>query len=121
MELNEKDLALVIAVVKALDKDEVGKHGAIHAPFVPHYEPGKCYFFQTVTAYYTGRLIRETESDYFINEASWIPDTGRHSDFMRTGVPNECEPFPAAMEVRVPKGGMIESCSWPHPLPREVK
>jgi len=119
MELTEKDLALVVAVVKALGMDS--RPTADPVPFIPCYEPGKCYFFQTVTAYYTGRLIRETASDYFVNEAAWIPDTGRYSDFMRTGIPSECEPFPATMEVRIPKGGMIESCAWPYPLPREVK
>ena len=82
-------------------------------------EIGKCYFIRTVTLYYTGRLISITDSDFVLEDAAWIADTGRFSDALKTGDLNEVEPFPK--NVIVDRGGIIDSCEWDHELPRAKK
>ena len=88
--------------------------GASHSLVV-----GKCYFIRTVTMYYVGRLTAVTDSDIVLADASWIPDTGRFSDFMKSGTPNEAEPFFG--DAIVFRGGMIDAREWPHKLPSERK
>jgi len=76
---------------------------------------------QTVTHYYTGRVVGEYESEFVLTDASWIPDTGRFSDFMLSGVANEVEPLPAGVVVSISRGAIVAVIEWYHPLPRTKK
>jgi hypothetical protein len=82
---------------------------------------GKSYFVQTVTHYYTGKLVRDEKENLVLTNASWIADTGRFSDFLKTGNANEVEPFPPELETGVAKSAIINVCSWPHTLPNVQK
>ena len=80
---------------------------------------GECYLIRTVTHYYTGRIKAITPNDVLLEEAAWIPDTGRYSDALRTGNLAEVEPYPN--EVIVFIGSIVDAAVWKHPLPREPK
>lgn len=78
-------------------------------------------FIRTVTHYYTGRVVHEDEHEIILEEASWIADTGRFHEAMRTGVLGEVEPYPANARVRIRLGAVVDICDWQHGLPRDVK
>lgn len=104
-------MPLTIAEAKEL----FGNHiGASHS-----FEVGKAYLIRTVTLYYTGRIASITDSDLVLEDAAWIPDTGRFSECLTTGNPSEVEPY--SSPVIVPRGGIIDATVWRHPLPRNVK
>ncbi len=114
MELTERDLSLVLAVVKALDRPPDSAPDRA-------YKPGDKVFVRSVTHYYVGEVLIETPADIHLTKAAWIPDTGRFSNFLATGIPSECEPYPDGLVVRVPKGGIVDICDWRHDLLRAVK
>ena len=82
-------------------------------------EIGKKYFIRTVTHYYTGKLISITDSDFVLEDAAWIADTGRFYEALKTGKLNEVEPF--LDNAIVFRGGIVDACEWPHDLPKEQK
>ena len=84
-------------------------------------EIGKAYFIRTLSLYYTGRVISVSLSGIQLCEAAWIPDTGRFSDTMRTGIFSEVEPYPDNMHPIISTATFVEAVEWPHPLPREKK
>ncbi len=71
------------------------------------------------TMIYVGRLIDEKHDKYIITDASWIAETGRFSNFLDTGIPIECEPYPDSMIIEVERHDVVEIANWPHPLLRE--
>ena len=80
---------------------------------------GESYLIRTVTHYYTGRVKSISPSDVVLEEAAWIPDTGRYSEALQTGSLAEVEPYPN--EVIVSMGAIVDAAVWKHPLPREPK
>jgi hypothetical protein len=78
---------------------------------------GECYLIRTVTHYYTGRLKSLTTTDLVLEEAAWIPDTGRYSVALQTGQLLEVEPYPN--EVIVSLAAIVDAARWSHPLPRQ--
>lgn len=84
------------------------------------YEIGKSYFIQTVTHYYTGRLIQVLKDELVLEEASWIADTGRFKDFIQDGKFNEVEPYPAG-KLFIGRGSLVQAFEWNHKLPRDQK
>ena len=84
------------------------------------YEIGKNYAIRTVTMIDVGRLVDVTDQELVLEDASWIPDTGRFHEFLQTGKANEVEPFPDG-KVIVGRGAIIDGCIWPFDLPRQTK
>ena len=80
---------------------------------------GVCYLIRTVTHYYTGRIKSVSPTDVVLQDAAWIPDTGRYSDALRTGTLAEVEPYPN--EVIISCAAVVDAAEWKHPLPREQK
>lgn len=80
---------------------------------------GTAYMIRTVTHYYLGRLISVTDSDLVLDDASWIPDTGRFYDSLKNGTVNECEPFPRPVILQ--RGAIVDATEWPAKLPRDQK
>jgi hypothetical protein len=60
--------------------------------------------FVTAGPIYYGQIVAITPTDYILREASWLPDTGRLSEFMKTQIPNEAE---YVGEVEVPRGALM--------------
>lgn len=84
------------------------------------YQVGKNYFIQTVTHYYTGKLVEVLKDELVLEEAAWIADTGRFADFIKDGKFNEVEPYPSGKLI-IGRGSLIQGFEWPHRLPREQK
>ena len=80
-------------------------------------EVGRAYLIRCVTHYYVGIVQEITETDVVLVNASWIANTGRFHDFLKTGKPKEVEPF--VHEAIVFRGGMIDATPWMRELPRE--
>jgi hypothetical protein len=81
-------------------------------------ELGKAYLIQTVTHYYTGRLVAVSLSELVLEDAAWIPSTGRFHEALRTGKLEEVEPF--LDPVTLNQGAVVAVTPWRHPLPREA-
>ncbi len=84
------------------------------------YEIGENYFIQTVTHYYTGRLLEVLEKELILEDAAWIADTGRFSDFIKDGKFNEVEPYPEGKLV-LGRDSLIQAFKWKFKLPRDQK
>ena len=83
------------------------------------FETGKSYLIRTVTLYYTGRIKRITSKELVLEEAAWIPDTGRFNECLKYGKFNEVEPF--ENDVIIPRDSIIDATTWSHKLPKSVK
>ena len=57
------------------------------------FEIGKSYLIRTVTLYYTGRVKNIIGKFIQLEEAAWIPDTGRWMEASEKGTFSEVEPF----------------------------
>lgn len=86
------------------------------------YEIGENYFIRTVTNYLTGKLVFVGPQELVLEDAAWIPDTGRFHNMLKNGVDSieEVEPFPSGKHI-VGRGAIVDMCIWSHPLPREQK
>lgn len=93
------------------------EHAATSAP---GWRIGSAYLIRTVTMIHTGRLVAVTEHELVLENAAWIPDTGRFSDALRDGSFVEVEPFPDG-HVIIGRGALIDACELPFDLPREKK
>lgn len=86
----------------------------------PNVKVGQNILIRGVTLYYVGHVERVSETEIVLSEASWVADTGRFNEALRTGVLSEVEPFPNG-EVVVKQGAIMDYSPWPHSLPKEVK
>ena len=73
------------------------------------FEIGKYYLIRTVTMANTGKVVRVLPQEIVLEEASWIADTGRFSDAIKSVNFNEVEPFPNG-EVIIGRGSIIDAC-----------
>jgi len=69
---------------------------------------GKNYQIRTVTMINTGRLVEVYPAELVLEDAAWIPDTGRFSDAVKTGNYSEVEPFPDG-RVIIGRGSVIDA------------
>lgn len=84
-------------------------------------EVGTNVFVETVTKYWYGTVKSQSPSCIVLHPSAWIPDTGRFSEFLKTGSPNEAEPcgdVPTVIPV-----GVVTAILGPmnHPVPTKVK
>lgn len=74
------------------------------------WEVGKPYFIQTVTHYYTGRLIGKTATELVLEDAAWIADTGRFTQAMESPDNfSEVEVYPDGRQVIIGRGSIISA------------
>lgn len=83
------------------------------------FEIGKCYLIRTVTNYSVGRMKETVGSFLVLSDASWIADTGRFSDALKSGELNAVEPYHG--DVILSAGAIVDATEWRHPLPEEKK
>ena len=84
-------------------------------------EVGANYFISTVTKYYTGRLVRFDDTSLTIVDASWIADTGRFADAIKSFNFSEVEPYPDGEEVIIPMQVGVDFFKSKSSLPRGQK
>jgi len=79
----------------------------------PFMECGLVYFVRTVTHYFTGRLIWVGEKEIVFEDACWIADTGRFSQFLQDKEKvNEAEPFGEGSKVIIGCGSIIDMVEY---------
>jgi len=84
----------------------------------PHpYKIGESYLFRTVTMIQVGRLEAVYEDELMLSSASWVADTGRFYNALKTGKLDEVEPFPN--DVGIGRGSIVDFTIWTHSLPKE--
>ncbi len=80
---------------------------------------GTNYLIRTVTMTLTGMLSYIDEHELVLENASWVADTGRFADALKTGKLNEVEPFPSYAIIG--RGSIVDATEWIHELPRTQK
>lgn len=83
------------------------------------WEIGKCYFVRTVTMHGVGKLVDVQDGELLFSNYSWIADSGRFHDAMKTGEFSEIEPF--VNDVIVNRNSVIDATLWLHKLPVDQK
>ncbi len=90
------------------------------SPLTSHpFKVGENYLVRTVTMIILGRLDEVHNSELLMSSASWIADTGRFYDALKTGKLNEVEPF--VDDVIVGRNAIVDASIWSHVLPRDQK
>jgi len=82
---------------------------------------GNNVFIRAVTFYYTGAVVGLTKDEVILSSAAWIAATGRYADMLKSGAPDEIEPYPDGVFVSVGRGAIVDACDWRHALPRVQK
>ncbi len=80
---------------------------------------GEKYFVRTVTHYMVGKLEEITGNFMVFSNASWIADTGRFADFLKTGEASEVEPVIGLYRLAV--GSVVDVFDFEHTLPKSQK
>ena len=88
------------------------------------WKKNKNYLIRTVTHIQVGKLVKVTEKELVLKDASWIADTGRFMNALKDGLESqsesEIEPFPKG-EVIIGRGGVIDAVEYKHALPTVQK
>lgn len=101
---------MVIDGVEYVKKSDIPKgkvsvpHGDKSNPFM---EIGVDYFIQTVTHFFTGRLIWVGDKELAFESVCWIADTGRFNEFIKGSNPNESEPYNKEDKVIIGRGALV--------------
>ena len=77
---------------------------------------GKKYFFRTVSYFALGRVTKQIGSFFELEDASWIPDTGRFMQFLKDGKLEEVEPTGQHF-VNIEM--VVDFFEWKYDLPKE--
>jgi len=84
------------------------------------YPVGSPVFIRSVTMYYTGVLVEVYPQELVLEEAAWIPETGRFADALKKATFGEVEPFPVGRVV-IGRGAIVDCCQLAGSPPREQK
>ena len=79
---------------------------------------GQKYFLRTVTYHLVGRVKKRVGSFLQLEQASWIPDSGRFMQAIKDGQLNEIEPVGKAY---VNIESVTDLFPWNHSLPSKQK
>ena len=82
---------------------------------------GENVFLRKITMILTGRVVATYDTYIELDNASWIADTGRYANAVRSGEFSEVEPYPYNLVVKVPLGDLVDGFVAPWPLPRTQK
>jgi hypothetical protein len=80
-------------------------------------------FVKTVTNFYLGEVVEQTDDEFVLIKAAWVADTRRFSQFMASGVPSqaEIELYPPDLLVHVRMDAVVDWSEWPHDLPKATQ
>lgn len=73
---------------------------------------GENYLVRTVTYFVVGTLKSIGDKELVFQNASWVCDTGRFHDALKTGSFNEVEPF--LDDVILGRDSIIDATKWRH-------
>ncbi len=83
------------------------------------FKVGDAYLIRTVTMILLGRIEWVGDKEIEMSSASWVADTGRFYDAIKTGKLNEVEPF--TNNILIGRGSLIDATIWTHKLPDTQK
>lgn len=104
-----EDLISLIGIINKDDKTSTD------LPF----EIGEKYFIRTVTHYMVGKLEEIKGGFLIFSSSSWIADTGRFNEFLKTGEASEVEPVKGLYRVAI--GAIVDAFEFNHTLPTSTK
>ena len=79
---------------------------------------GRKLFIRTVTYHLVGKVKAVSGSLMELSEASWVADSGRFHEAIKSGTLNEVEPVGKCW---VNVNSVTDMFPWEHPLPKEAK
>ena len=79
---------------------------------------GQKFFFRTVTYHSVGKVVKFVGDFIELETASWVADSGRFMDAIKSGSLNEVE-LVGAMFVNIKS--IVDFFPWKHDLPTEQK
>lgn len=80
---------------------------------------GNSYFFRTVTYHMVGKVVAEHPNNIIeLDDASWVADSGRFMQAIKSGTLNEVEPVGKAY---INLKSVTDFFPWTHKLPTEQK
>jgi hypothetical protein len=79
---------------------------------------GHSFFFRTVTYHLVGKITKRVGKFFQLEQASWIADSGRFMDFIKSGKVNEVEPVGTCF---VNLEAVTDMFPWKHKLFTEQK
>ena len=79
---------------------------------------GQAYFIRTVTYHLVGRVAAVTGDFMTLEDASWVADSGRFMNAIKSGTLNEVEPV-GTTYVNV--NSITDAFPWVHTLPVQQK
>ncbi len=80
------------------------------------FEIGKTYFIRTVTMNHIGILKKVYDNELVLSDCSWIADSGRFHDALKSGNLNEIEPF--IDDVIIGRNSIIDMTHYRHEVPK---
>lgn len=80
---------------------------------------GDAIFIRTVTHYHVGRVRAMSDAFIVLEEVSWVADTERFGEMLRTGAVREFECCPSWGVITW--GSIVDIFPWTAPLPTETK
>lgn len=80
---------------------------------------GAAYLIRTVTMAWTGRVVAVYEHEIVLDEAAWIPDTGRYHRATIAAALLEVEP--AGDGIVIGRGSVVDARPWTSALPSKAK
>lgn len=83
------------------------------------FKVGENYLIRTVTMITVGKLEEVYDTELVLSSASWIADTGRFHDALKSGSLSEVEPF--VDNIVVGRGAIIDATTWRHSLEMKQK
>lgn len=87
---------------------------------VNHYDDliGNKYYFRTVTYHLVGRVKKRIGDFLYLEQSSWVPDSGRFTQAIKEGELNEIEPVGLSY---INLTSVTDFFPWKHPLPTKQK
>ena len=77
------------------------------------FDVGECYYVETLTKYYVGRVKSCDGGELVLDDAAWIASTGMMTEFMRTGKAQHLEVEILGNDFGVPIGMITAKAPWP--------
>ena len=116
MNINELTLGQVKEITNLFDDKTESKKS--HP-----YKIGQNYFIRTITFFYVGKLKAVYDDVLVLSEASWVADTGRFNNALKSGLTNESnseiEPF--VNDVLIFRGALVDATVYDFDLPKTQK
>lgn len=83
------------------------------------FEVGSCYYIETLTKYYVGRVKSCDGGELVLDGAAWIASTGMMTEFMKSGKSQHLEVEIVGDDFGIPVGMITAKCPWPRKLFKE--